>query len=113
MPNNPDLSSANVRILVLYRVEPGCLGPDGKSFIEDFCVFANDTFKKAQNDSIEWLFQPRYDKTLPEIQYQFNNRNLTKEMAFKFFKTKAIDIEHFEELLNERLASLIDKFLDR
>lgn len=33
------------KIRLMYRVEPGCLGPDGANHIEDFCRFANKHIK--------------------------------------------------------------------
>ena len=113
MTNTTDFSNDNVRIIVLYRVEPGCLGPDGKFFIEDFCAYANDAFKNVQQEHINWLFVPRHDKSLPEIQYQYKERNLSREMAQKLFSVKAIDIDEFEDLLNDQIPEMIDKFLER
>lgn len=113
MTNIVDFDNENIHITVLYRVEPGCLGPEGKFFIEDFCAYANEIFGNVLCEHIDWLFVPRHDKTLPEIQYQYKERNLSREMAQKLFKIKSIDIDNFEELVNERLPDLIDKFLDR
>ena len=99
MTNTADSSDDTLHIMVLYRVEPGCLGPDGKFFIEDFCAYANEAFENVQREHIDWLFVPRHDKSLPEIQYQYRDRNLSRKMAQTLFSMKHIDIEQFEELL--------------
>ena len=31
---------SNLQLAVIYRVEPGCLGPEGAAHIEGFCQFA-------------------------------------------------------------------------
>ena len=112
MTNTNDFNSDNVRVTVLYRVEPGCLGPEGKFFIEDFCAYANDTFMNVQQEHVNWLFVPRHDKSLAEIQYQYRERNLSREMAKKLFSIKAIDIDDFEDRLNDQIPEMIDKFLE-
>ncbi len=102
-----------MNVVVLYRVEPGCLGPDGKSLIEAFCKFANEAFGTLFAQHVELLFVPRYDKSLAEIQYQYNGKNLSGEMAKKFFNAQSVEIDDFEEQLNDRLSGLIDTFLAR
>lgn len=31
---------SNVMLLILHRLEPGCLGPDGADHVEQFCQLA-------------------------------------------------------------------------
>ena len=31
------------KLLVMYRIEPGCLGPQGADYVEEFCVFAKQS----------------------------------------------------------------------
>ena len=33
------------KLLVMYRIEPGCLGPQGADYVEEFCVFAKQKIK--------------------------------------------------------------------
>ena len=113
MSNQNILNNQAIHITVLYRVEPGCLGPDGKFFIEDFCAFANEEFKSIQQEQIDWFFVPRHDKSLAEIQYQYVERNLSREMAQKLLSVRSIEIDEFEERLNDNLSDLIDRFLER
>ena len=59
----------NRKLSVTYRVEAGCLGPDGVNYIADFCKFAQSALQTLDSDYIVWLIVHRKDKTLPETQY--------------------------------------------
>lgn len=113
MPNTNDFSNNKIHLSVLCRVESGCLGPDGKFFIEDFCAYANEAFNGVLEEQIDWFFVPRHDKSLPEIQYQYTGRNLSRDMAKQLFSFRTIDIDELKESLNEKLSDLIDQFLAR
>lgn len=99
------------RLNLLYRVEPGCLGPTGIDFIEGFCEFAQKKIKAPVY--AQFHFVPRYDKSLPEREYKIANKSLsdTKVEAFldKFDKDKG----DFEEQIDELLAHAIDAYLNR
>ena len=57
------------KLAVTYRVEAGCLGPDGLNYISDFCNFAQSELQILDSDYIIWHIVHRLDKALPEIQY--------------------------------------------
>ncbi|KFZ38581.1 hypothetical protein HR45_03925 [Shewanella mangrovi] len=101
------------RITVLYRVEPGCLGPTGVDYIEEFCRYAQAEFEKLAYDAMAWQIVPRYDKTLAEIQYQLGGKNLSKEQAAIYFDKHGINFARFEELLDLKIADLIEQHLGR
>lgn len=103
----------SARLTVVYRIEPGCLGPEGKRYIEAFCLSAQSDFQTLAADFIHWVIAPRYDKSLPEIQYLFGEKNLPFDKAQMFFAKHQIELDRFEELLNQRLAMLIDQHLGR
>ncbi|QSX32144.1 hypothetical protein JYB87_10135 [Shewanella avicenniae] len=101
------------RVTVIYRVEPGCLGPTGVDYIEEFCRYAQTEFEALAYEAMDWSIIPRYDKKLPEIQYQLGGKNLSIEKATIYFDKHGIDIERFEELLELKIADLIEKHLGR
>ncbi|MCE0557566.1 hypothetical protein [Motilimonas sp. E26] len=101
------------KLTVLCRVEPGCLGPDGKNYIEEFCRFAEQEFTEIDRDFVHWLIVPRYDKSLPETQYQLAAKNLTYQQACKYLALFGKELDEFESHLNEKLAELIDQHLGR
>ncbi|WP_409426075.1 hypothetical protein [Pseudoalteromonas sp. RW-H-Ap-1] len=103
--------SDDKKIRLMYRVEPGCLGPDGVDHIEDFCRFANKHIKSPYYAQL--LFLPRYDKQKDERQYSVKNRNLSQVQAKAYLNHFDIDIEEFEEQLDELLTKAIDLYFKR
>ena len=106
------LSQEN-KLTVLCRVEPGCLGPDGKDHIEGFCRFALTAMTPINSAFVHWIITPRYDKTLPEIQYQLLDRKLSYLQAAKYLETLGQDPDDFATALDEKLASLIEQYLEQ
>ena len=72
MPQLPD----SKKLTVVYRVEPGCLGPTGRDNIEAFCDYANKELAPTDSGFVNWEIMPRYDKSLPEMQYLIANKKL-------------------------------------
>ncbi|TQV81538.1 hypothetical protein [Aliikangiella coralliicola] len=101
------------KLTVLHRVEPGCLGPEGMKYIEDFCYLAQQEMVSLDSDFIIWDIVPRYDKSKAEIQYKVNDKNLTYEKASKYLEVFEKNIDDFEEHFNERLMQLIEDFMGR
>lgn len=101
------------KLLVTILVESGCLGPDGASKIENFCAFAENLFKTFGSTYIEWEFGPRIDKARPEISYKVNNRNLSHQQAAKYLDVFSLEINNFEEQLNDRITFIIEQYLNK
>lgn len=99
------------KIRLMYRVEPGCLGPEGVNHIEDFCRYANKHIKSPYY--AQFLFLPRHDKQKAERQYSVKNRNLSQAQAKVYFEHIDIEIEEFEEQLDELLSKTIDIYFKR
>lgn len=101
------------KLLVIYRIEPGCLGPQGTDYVEEFCVFAKQKLKSQNSHCLRWSIKPRYDKSLPELEFQIKNATLGREDVVNYMASFDIDIELFEETLEEALADLVDAFFER
>ncbi|WP_077755547.1 hypothetical protein [Shewanella psychrophila] len=99
------------KLTVLCRIEPGCLGPDGLDYIADFCRFANQELKQVDANFIIWLPLPRYDKSLPEMQYSVNQKQLSHDKAAQYLDHFKSDLDDFEEHFHDKLSLLIDEFL--
>lgn len=98
------------KLNVLFRVEPGCLGPDGINHVERFCKYAA---LRMDASYIRWVITPRYDKSLPEIEYKVGNKQINPYQAQQYLIVLDKSMEDFEEILQEKLAELIDEFLGR
>lgn len=101
------------KLLVMYRIEPGCLGPQGVEYVEEFCTFAKKKLKNNHGHCLRWVVKPRYDKSLPELEFQIKNNVVSRENAAKYMDSFDIDIDAFEEALEETLADLVDLFFER
>lgn len=101
------------KLTVTFRIEPGCLGPDGIRHIDDFCKFAKKEVANLDSDFVRWVIVPRFDKSKAETEYKTNNKRLDYNKAEKYLKVFAKDLEQFEEHLQDKLALLIDQYLGR
>lgn len=112
MKNNLPLP-ANKKLTVNYKMEPGCLGPDGPSLIEAYCQFAQRQITDLDRDFVNWVIQPRFDKNLAEITYEVNGRELRPTMVEKYLAVFDRNLDEFEEQFNDKLMKYIDQFLNR
>jgi len=104
---------ANRRLLVQFRLEAGCLGPNGTDHIVDFCDFALAEIKPLNADFIEWEIMPRLDKLLPEIEYRLSGKRLNINQVSKYFQSFNHQLADFEALLDEKLTMSIEHYLNR
>ena len=40
------------KLTVIFRLEPGCLGPDGEDHVEEFCKFAEKEVAPIDSDFV-------------------------------------------------------------
>lgn len=112
MSNATPLSQER-KITLTYRVEPGCLGPQGLEFIEDFCVFAQRAMAPHDANFMIWRIVPRLDKSLPEMEYGVLGKTLSHQQAEQYLAALGKDIEVLEERLIDNMAQLIDGYFRR
>ncbi len=105
--------STDKKLHVQFRLEPGCLGPEGDKLIEKFCKFAQQEMVTYHSEFALWEIMPRVDKTLPEIQYKLNEKSLDTSQASRYLKLFEQVLSSFEAELDEKLAMMIEKFFDR
>lgn len=101
------------RLIVIFRIEPGCLGPDGADHIEDFCEFARDKIQSQNQEILHWVLIPRYDKSLPELEYQIASKKLTETQAWAYLSAVEQRPEEFEDWLHQKLADFVDEYFSR
>lgn len=100
----------NKKLTVMFRVEPGSLGPQGKDHIGQFCAFAQKEVESIDADFVHWEIVSRDNKALPEMQYKIGNKYLTHDKAAKYLIAFNKDLDEFEGHLLEKLALLIDYY---
>lgn len=99
------------KLAVTYRVEAGCLGPDGLNYISDFCNFAQSELKTSDSSYIVWNIIHREDKKLPEIQYGLLGKIVNSHKAEKYLSVFGKTLDDFECHLSDYLATLISQFM--
>lgn len=101
----------NKKLSVTYRVEAGCLGPDGTSHIAKFCKFAQLALQTLDSDYIAWNIVHREDKTLPEMQYNVMGKMMNYQQAEKYLAVFGKSLDEFEGHLSDQLTNLIHRFM--
>lgn len=105
--------SQDDKLALLYRVEPGCLGPTGDRLVDDFCEFARVKLQSLDCEYLTCQFVPRRDKTSPEMQYSIADKKLNHLQAEKYLALFGVSLDEFEDRLNDSLTALINDFMGR
>lgn len=99
------------KLSVTYRVEPGCLGPEGITHISKFCDFSQLALRTLDSDYVVWNIVPRTDKALPEMEYSVVGKRMSFTQAEKYLALFDKSLDKFEGRLSDKLATLIDEFM--
>ncbi|WP_407332563.1 hypothetical protein [Enterovibrio sp. 27052020O] len=100
-----------MKLNILCRLEPGCLGPQGASKIDDFCQYIKQDMLALNSDSVTLNVVPRNDKSLPEIQFTVMGKMMTRKQAEQYLERLDQNLDNFEALFEDKLEKLIDKFM--
>lgn len=101
------------KLTVTYRIEPGCLGPEGDRHINVFCAFAKERIVDLDADFIHWQILPRRNKELAEMEYSVMNKQLNHDKADKYLQLFGKRLDEFESHIEERCVTLIDEYFSR
>lgn len=101
------------KMTVIFRMEPGSLGPDGKVYVNEFCEFAQTQLQASASHYLNWFIEPRFDKTLSEMKFQLGNKTITQEQATKYLSLFGESYLHFEEQLEDNLEAIINQYFGR
>lgn len=99
------------KLLVTYRVEPGCLGPNGANVVIGFCRFVQEEIRSLDENFVSWNILPRDDKKLPEMEYQILGKKMSHTQAEKYLERFGKSLDEFETALISKLAELIDQYM--
>jgi len=103
----------NQKLTVTYRIEPGCLGPEGVNHVDDFCIFVQERVIDLYPDFIKWLIVPRNDKSLPEMEYAISNKQLDHDKVNQYLQLFDQGIDEFEDYIQGECVGLINQYFDR
>ncbi|MFT3929114.1 MAG: hypothetical protein QM709_02350 [Spongiibacteraceae bacterium] len=113
MKKPESIISPDKKLSVIFRVEPGCLGPEGRDHIVEFCRFSEEQLGALDSHFVQWQLIPRLDKTLPEIEYLTAAKKMNREQAEKYLAVFGREIDEFEEALQENISLFADQFFGR
>lgn len=102
-----------MKIEVICRVEPGCLGPDGADHVEAFCKMAQKEFDAVDPCSVEWQLIPRWDKTKPEVQFKLAGKMLNDQQAKMYLSAMGREYDDFESGMFKQLTTAINHYFGR
>lgn len=101
------------KLTVIFRIEAGCLGPQGISHVASFCKHAKAELEVLYPDFIDWHVTPRSDKSLPEISYSIGGRGLNRAQATRYLALFGHLIDEFEHAVFDHLPEIIDHYFGR
>jgi len=102
----------NRKLTVVFRIEHGCLGPNGKDHVKEFCDYAQKAFATSWSDFINWQIIPRENLSQPEIQYAINNKRLDRDKTEKYLAMFSETPDALEEYLHDKAVQLIEEYME-
>ena len=101
------------KLTVIFRIEAGCLGPEGESHVARFCIQARAKLLGLYPDFIDWEVIPRIDKNLPEMDYAISDKKLSRSQATRYLSIFHLEIDAFEMEVFDELPDMIDQYFGR
>ncbi len=111
--NDKSLISDDKKLHVQFRLEPGCLGPQGLKHVDAFCLLAQKKLETKNDHFVKWEIIPRLDKSSPEITYKIKGKRLGIQQVSKYLKVFNQELSSFEDSLNDDIALLINLYLSQ
>lgn len=98
-----------MQLQIRFRLEPGCLGPTGINYIEDFCRLINQIKFTSSFATLEVV--PRYDKSLPEWEYLLKDKLISMEQTSRFLDLHDFTLDKLEEQVDHFLTIKVEQFM--
>ncbi|MBL7002776.1 MAG: hypothetical protein ISR69_01945 [Gammaproteobacteria bacterium] len=101
------------KITVHYYLEGGCLGPKGEFLIDDFCKFLEKKLNQKEVPFCHWVTHSKNDIHLHHFQYEIQKRKLDQPKIIKYLQLLGVEIDDFENEIDEFVVHLIEVYLKR
>lgn len=108
------MNSIANKLTILYRIEPGCLGPDGDDHVDQFCEQAHGQLTQDPellNHVVTWVIEPRRDKTLPEMQFKLISKVISHDQAETYLKAAGHELEDLEANFVQSITAQVNHYL--
>jgi len=103
--------SEDKKLSVIFRVEPGCLGPEGSSHVSQFCDFSQAEIRSSSSGYIIWNIVPRNDKSLPKCNIVSADKRLSHSQAEKYLAMFGQDLDELDSDFGDSLEALINQYM--
>ncbi|WMN61632.1 hypothetical protein NI389_17610 (plasmid) [Pseudoalteromonas xiamenensis] len=100
----------NTKLTIQLRLEPGCMGPDGKLHIEAFCAQQNQSPWNTPFATL--LVVPRFDKSLPEWEYLHKEKRLTEKQIEAVLSSFKVNQQTLEEEIEHMIADAVGDYME-
>ena len=101
------------KLFILFRMEPGSLGPEGQNYIQEFCDFAQIQLQASAKPYIIWSIIPRFDKSLAEMEFQIAGKKMAESKAKQYLSAFGESLSDFEDELENNLEAIVNQFFGR
>ncbi len=98
------------KLSIVYRIEPGCLGPRGIDLIASFCEYLQAQDHLYNSDYYTWTLIPRLDKSIAELQYYLADKRITQAQAEQYLKLFHVDLKAIESNFDNLLELTIREY---
>ena len=102
--------ASTTRLTIQIRLEPGCLGPDGKQHIDTFCAADNRILAAIEPRRVHWVLLPRHDKQLAEQASFLDGRPLSETQATLLLQRMGLTLDPLLEQSDAVLSQLIERY---
>jgi|TARA_R110000850_G_scaffold86886_2_gene186935 hypothetical protein len=109
MPHSIALDN-NKKLEIIYRIEGGCLGPEGHNHIDKFCTYAQEKIQSSSSNFVNLNIVPRHDKSLAEMQFSVLSKKITHLQAEKYLSYFGQSLDDIECELSDQLTGLIETY---
>jgi len=99
------------KLVVVFRVEPGSLGPDGVDHVIGFCLYSQQELENNNEKLVRCEIIPRNDKSLPEMEYRVSNKKLSHGQASKYLSALGGSLDAFDDALLDSMSNFIEQYM--
>ncbi len=107
------MNLSNNKFCIVYYIEEGCLGAKGSQIIESFCLFLEQKLNPLNDNLCYWRILPLIDINKPHFEYLLLEKKLKPEQATRYLAKFGLNLEQFENNIDNLVIDFIEEYLGR
>ncbi|PHS20566.1 MAG: hypothetical protein COA86_01050 [Kangiella sp.] len=100
------------KLLVIYRLEPECLGTIGHKQINYFCAHITKRILPVDSDFVKWTVLPRLAATEKEVEFRLNGKLLQLPQVVRYLTVFNRDYDAFLDSINNAVLKQVDHYFN-